>query len=280
MCNQNLLNFFENNDLKDCLIYTYCKMGNIQEGINKIKEEDETNLNYVLDNINSIKFNTKFIDHLIDKIKRYIELGIEACHIISNNSDTLGNYWEQLLNVLYSMKKIYKKFKIEGESTIDKEIYVKKIGDMIEENIQNVIVAMSEYYTIPRIIELVNKHCEDASMKEFTGIIGQLFYNQRILEVICNSAKILIGTAVFKDINKFYHYRINGRNFEPKKCDYCGRDIGKEKIILFGCNHYYHIRCCTEERKNHVCYICKTNEIEESITYVENNMLIAEDKEI
>ena len=99
MCNQNLLNFFENNDLKDCLIYTYCKMGNIQEGIEKIKEENQTNLNYILDNINSIKFSIKFIDWLIDKIKRYIELGIEACHIISNNSDTLGNYWEQLLNV-------------------------------------------------------------------------------------------------------------------------------------------------------------------------------------
>jgi hypothetical protein len=69
---------------------------------------------------------------------------------------------------------------------------------MIEENIQNVIVAMSEYYTIPRIIHLVSDNCKDSSMKEFTGIIGQLFYNQRILEVICNSAKILIGNAVFK----------------------------------------------------------------------------------
>ena len=151
---------------------------------------------------------------------------------------------------------------------------------MIEENIQNVLVAMSEYVTIPQLIDLVNENCKDASMKEFTGIIRQLFNNQRILEIICNSAKILIGTAVFKDINKLYHYLINGRNFESKKCNYCGRDIGKEKIILFGCNHYYHIRCCTEERKNHVCYICKTNEIEESITYVENNMLLAEDKEI
>jgi hypothetical protein len=280
VCNQNLLNFFENNDLKDCLIYTYCKMGNIQEGIEKIKEENQTNLNYILDNINSIKFSIKFIDWLIDKIKRYIELGIEACHIISNNSDSLGNYWEQLLNVLYLMRNNYKEFKIEGESTIDKEIYVKKIGNMIEENIQNVLVAMSEYYPILSIINLVNDNCKDASMKEFTGIIGQLFNNQRILEVICNSAKILIGNAVFKDIKKFYHYRINGRNFEPKKCDYCGRDIGKEKIILFGCNHYYHVRCCAEERKNHVCYICKTNEIEESLTYVENNMLLAEDKEI
>ena len=60
-------------------------------------------------------------------------------------------------------------------------------------------------------------------MKEFTWIIRQLFNNQRILEIICNSAKILIGTAVFKDINKLYHYLINGRNFESKKCNYCGR---------------------------------------------------------
>ena len=117
-------------------------------------------------------------------------------------------------------------------------------------------------------------------MKEFTGIIGQLFYNQRILEVICNSAKILIGNAVFKDINKFYHYRINGRNFEPKKCDYCGRDIGKEKIILFGCNHYYHVQCCAEEKNLYVCFICKKREIEESITYIENNMKLPIDKEI
>ena len=40
-------------------------------------------------------------------------------------------------------------------------------------------------------------------MKEFTGIIRQLFNNQRILEIICNSAKILIGNAVFKDIKNY-----------------------------------------------------------------------------
>jgi hypothetical protein len=34
----------------------------------------------------------------------------------------MGNYLEQLLNVLYLMRNNYKEFKIEGESTIDKEI--------------------------------------------------------------------------------------------------------------------------------------------------------------
>ena len=62
---------------------------------------------------------------------------------------------------------------------------------------------MSEYVTIPQLIDLVNENCKDASMKEFTGIIRQLFNNQRILEIICNSAKILIGTAVFKDIKNY-----------------------------------------------------------------------------
>ena len=110
----------------------------------------------------------------------------------------MGNYLEQLLNVLYLMRNNYKEFKIEGESTIDKEIYIKKIENMIEENIQNVLVAMSEYVTIPQLIDLVNENCKDASMKEFTGIIRQLFNNQRILEIICNSAKILMEQLFLK----------------------------------------------------------------------------------
>ena len=48
-------------------------MGNkYSRRIEKINEEIQKNLDYILNNINSSKFNIKFIDWLIDKIKRYI----------------------------------------------------------------------------------------------------------------------------------------------------------------------------------------------------------------
>ena len=284
VCNKNMLDFCYDNKLIDCYIYINYKIGNIEKGVDTVIDELKKNLDYILNNINNSinsKNRRKFIYWLIDKNNRYLDLGIEACKLISNNFVIMESFWEKILNGLYDMRNTFNNFVLVGESTIDKENDIKKINKMIEENIQNVLIAMSEYVTIPVLMDIVTMKCKNASMKEFSGIITQLFNSQRILEVICNSAKILIEHDVFKNIEKYYYiYHIKGRSFEPNKCNYCGRMIKNEKIVLFGCNHYYHVQCCAEEKNLYVCFICKKREIEESITYIENNMKLPIDKEI
>ena len=284
VCNKNMLDFCFDNKLIDCYIYINYKIGNVEKGVDTVIDALKKNLDYILNNINNSnnsKNRRKFIYWLIDKNNRYLDLGIEACQLISNNSEIMESFWEKILNGLYDMRNTFNNFELIGESTIDKENDIKKINEMIEENIQNVLIAMSEYVTIPVLMDIVTMKCKDASMKEFTGIITQLFNSQRVLEVICNSAKILIKHDVFNKMDKYYYlYHIKGRNFEPKKCNYCGRIIKNEKIVLFGCNHYYHVQCCAQEKNSYVCYICKNKEIEESITYIENNMKLPINQEI
>ncbi len=284
VCNKNMLDFCFDNKLIDCYIYINYKIGNVEKAVDTVIDALKKNLDYILNNINNSinsKNRRKFIYWLIDKNNRYLALGIEACQLISNNALIMESFWEKILNGLYEMRNTFNNFELIGESTIDKENDIKKLNKMIEENIQNVLIAMSEYVTIPVLMDIVTMKCKDASMKEFAGIITQLFNSQRVLEVICNSAKILIKNDVFKNMDKYYYeYHINGRNFEPKKCYYCGRIIKDEKIVLFGCNHYYHIQCCAQEKNSYVCFICKNKEIEESITYIENNMKLPIDKEI
>ena len=88
------------------------------------------------------------------------------------------------------------------------------------------------------------------------------------LKNILNSAKNLLSNSILYQVIELKKLNNEGCRFNLYKCDGCNKIIeqyGQDSIYVFVCGHKYHLPCATYHNML-VCFACKKNELEESVT--------------
>ena len=168
-----LLNFLKEKKIYDASIYLYQILGLVDDGLNLVIDILQKNFKEIINNLNSDKFNSNIINNYREIYFKFLSLGIKLCRensfnnkLIKEENKELDDFWLNFLNALYKIRTIFKplyKENLNNEKTFDFNIVNKDLDD----SINLIISAMTEYVPIPLLIEIVSNKCKDAGLKEF-----------------------------------------------------------------------------------------------------------------
>ena len=270
VCDKKLLFFLKEQKIYDAAIYIYQILGLVDEGLNLVIEILEKNFKEIINNLNSEKFNSNIINNYRDIYFKFLSLGIQLCrensfnnNIIKEENKEVDEFWLNFLNALYKIRTIFKplfKENLNNEKTYDFSIVNKDLDD----SINLIIGAMTEYVPIPVLIEIVSNKCKEAGLKEYAQMIRQMFLSYDITGSILKYTFMCIRKSTINKFNELCHQKIKGYYIKNFICDYCNKNIDDGNIIILKCNHCFHSECCYKINNNYYCNICEDiNEIKD-----------------
>ena len=283
ICDNNLLERMKEYKIIEAEIYINYILGNITSSMNLMKEGIMKYNEDFIKELNYSKFNNENLTFLIQKNKVLINLGI----LLNKPNDfSKKNDWIDLLNELYNIKTKFKEMK---NKEID-EVKRKKIQEMqtmIEDNIQNLLVTMTDYIEFKEIMKIISEKFNKVGAKEVIHLIQQTFNSFKNLNDILNLGQVLIKRRIYEEYLNFSIENVKGIGIVIDICDYCKEEIENEVFILFRCGHKYHKTCCAKEKiidkkanskkinlMNKICYICKIDEMEINLYQTKEQIIV------
>ena len=277
VCDNKLLSFLIEEKIYDAAIYVSQILGLVDDGLNLVIDILQKNFKEIMNNLNSEKFNSNIINNYREIYFKFLLLGIQLCRensfnnkIIKEENKELDDFWLNFLNALYKIRGIFKPLfnkNLNNEKTFDFNIVNKDLDD----SINLIISAMTEYVPIPLLIEIVSNKCKDAGLKEFAQIMKQMFFSYDITKSIFEYAYMCIRKSTINKFKELCQQNIKGYCIKTLICNFCNNKIKKGNIILFKCNHNFHKECCYKINTKYYCNICEAIKEEKDIKINENN---------
>ena len=260
VCDLSLLNFLKQEKIYDGTIYICQVLGDVDEGLKITIDIIQKNFKEIISNLNSEKFNSNIINNYRDIHLKFLLLGIQLCRSNSSNNNKEENneideFWLKFLNSLYQLRTSFKplfKENQNNEKTYDYNI----VNQDLEESINLIIGAMTEYVKIPLLIDIVSIKCKDAGFKEFSKIIENMFFSYSRTEFIFKYAHLCIKKSTLNNFFQLISENKKAFYFDNFICDFCHKEIANESIILFKCKHNFHFDCCLKKNNNFYCNLC------------------------
>ena len=264
LCKSSLLNNLLKHEVYDACIYIYHILGELDEGIELAKNQIKIILNELLEEISSKKYLSTNIENKLIEYKKYIELGLgicQRCKITRKTEiDLVNDYWLILINAIYSFQIGFEPEFNKNRNNYKTADYI-KINDTLTETFELVLSKMSDYISLPLILDIMSEKCGEAGFTKFKELNYLMFFNFRLRENMYKYMKNSIESRVNLEINNYLYERNKGHFSNFYKCAECQEFLGSsniDKIIYFSCNHIYHKICFIKNReKGKECYICK-----------------------
>ena len=297
LCNKDLLEDLKKNKVNDAVIYIYLKIGDTEKCVEytvKVLDKIFSEIkNYIINYNEKVRSDIIFIK--LEDIKRYLDLGLEACPYIppkSNYSDrdiiSVKVTWIKLLDEFYNLKN---DLEAENENNILKIKYRSNnfifIYDKIEQNLSEIIEyilsKMNDNIPLSHICDILSDKFKQKKFEEYSKMFIRMFFSSRRIEVIYKNAHKILFDSLAEDNNIFLDEMKRGVFSNLNECYNCKNPICENYDIsnlkYFKCGHFYHNLCCAIEGGQYVCYICRKKE-EENSTYTDRFNCVFRKKEV
>ena len=265
LCKENLLKNLLSKEVYDACIYIYNIRDKLDEGIDLTKKEMKKTLDEIFTEITSKKYNSINIDNMLNKFKKYVELGLGICQkseiMMKKEIDLVKDYWLLLINVIYTFQINFKPIFNKNKNNYKTADCI-KINETINDTFELSIAKMTDYISLPLIIDVMGEKFGEAGFSKFYQLNYMMLSNLRLSENIFNLMKNLIESIVSLELDNYLHERTSGHVFNFFSCDLCNEFFGKphiDELKYFYCNHVYHKICILKEGGDE-CPICKKND--------------------
>ena len=265
LCKENLLKDLLSKEIYDACIYIYHVLNKLDEGINLTKNEMKKTLNEIFDEITSKKYNSINIDNMINKYKKYVELGLGICQkseiMRKREIDLVDDYWLLLINIIYTFQMDFTPLFNKNKNNYKTADYI-KINNALNETFDSSIAKMTDCISLPLIMDVMAEKCGEAGFTKFKQLNLMMFSNFRLKENIFNHMKNLIESGVSLEVDNYLHERNRGHIANFITCALCNKFLGSshiDNLKYFSCNHVYHKLCFLKEGEEE-CPICKKND--------------------
>jgi hypothetical protein len=264
--NESLLNNLLSLKVYDSCIYIFHILNELDKGIDLAKKEIKKTLQEIDEEIHSKKYLSTNIDILLNKYKKYIELGLGICQKSSNmkkkEKELVNDFWLPLISTIYTFQVSFTPELKKNKNNYKTADYV-KINNILNETFESIIKKMTDFISLPLIMEILGEKCREARFTKFKELNFLIFSNFRLDENIFTLSKNLIDTGLNLEINNFIYERNKGHIASLRYCSSCLKYLWINKfdeIKYFNCNHVYHRKCFLKEGEENECPICKRNE--------------------
>ena len=272
------LQYFIKNEVYDAAIFISQKRDNIENCIKLTAAQ----INKIFDKIKKIllgHINNIAIIIRLDEIKKYLDLGLNSCASWTEknknyNISEVKNTWLIPLDLINGFKNEINKMIKENDSkkmnkSEELDITLKKIEQNLLENIEYILSRMNDYIPLSFIVDVLCDKFKDSKFKDYSKMFQRMFVSTRRIEDIFRAVYNLWSDSV-SNASKIYLGEIKkGLYSDVSECNYCkipiNENIGLESAIYFNCGHSYHTLCCPIEKGKYACYICRMNDLEESM---------------
>ena len=279
----------KNNEVTDALIFLYKKIGSIEKALEVCLNLISKIYKSIVDNLNSNNFQenkiiletTDFIKAIEDAINILIESekalvpGLNLS-IENSNETPKGDIkeehklWSNILDLIYKLSEAYPK---DTKNISEKDYKYKPMKDFektIQDQFQNLLMAMSHYVGIKYILDIVYKSNKNAKFSEFKPLLFEMLKSYENQEHLLAHIKNDLKRSCNECIEEFNLSNELGCDFEIENysCDICNKLFNETlgvsgKILHFPCQHMEHLSCSW---KRHLCQICLEKEYQDNIT--------------
>lgn len=176
--------------------------------------------------------------------------------------------WLNFLDILYK----YNRNIHMNKSLLDKNNtnkYANEFGDFISDKKKKLLVIMSNYFGINRILDIICDKNKNAEIGEYKSYLLEMIAFLKEYIFLIYQSKICVYSN-----NKIISKEGKGMNINLNVCNICKRnfeDQEKEKIIIFYCGHIIHKYCCFNREIG--CPICFNKDMDISIIKMEYNII-------
>ena len=273
--------YLKKNEVFDAAIFISQKRDNIENCI----DLTEAQINKIFISItNSLlnyseKVNYDVIIIKLDEIKKYLDLGLSSCISWTEANknytmDEIKNTWLKPLNLFYNFRNELNKINKNNhlskkyESKIFNSI-LKKIEQNILENIEYILSKMNDYIPLSFTVEVLCDMFKKSKFKDYSKMFQKFFLSTRRIEEIFKSISNLLYDSISNDQKQLLIETKRGLFCDINECNYCNKPVKEnteiDKSIYFPCGHVYHTFCCAIERGKYACFICRMNDLEDSM---------------
>ena len=278
------LQFLVKNNILDAGVFVSQKCDNAEYCLKLTMVQIEKYFNSLLKFLNNYleEVNNDIVYIKLDEIKRYLDycLAASASWTEMNkknneeNMDDLKAFWLKPLDLFYNFKNEL------SEANEDNKLGIKyqsenfisifqNIEQMTLESIEYILNKMNDYIPLISIVEVLSDKFKDCTFKEYSKILQRMFQGARISEHIFQLIYNLRLNSLKKIQKNFYDEIKSGLFTELEECNYCKKPIDFteefKQLEYFKCGHIYHKICCPVEKGHYACYICRTNDLEDSL---------------
>ena len=289
-----IFNIMIKNEVYDAAIFISQKRDNIEKcmklSVNKIEKIFNDIRQSLLEYKESVNSDIIFIK--FEEIKKYLDLALTSCASWTEanqnySTNDVNNTWMILLDLFYKFKnELSQEIKdnrltLKYKSTSFNSIFEKVIQNILE-IIEYILSIMSDYIPLSFIVKVLCQKLQNSKFKEYSKMFQRIFYSTRGTEEIFKSISSLLFNSLLQSEKFLLNESQKGFYSDMKKCNLCEESIDDiieiNSIIYFKCGHMYHNLCCPIEKGQYACYVCRTEEMEES-SYTEIPNLIFRKKE-
>jgi len=197
---------------------------NLQEKVNEMKEELESNTESLQTSLKWTSLNTCLI------------VVVTFCQKISPSFalDEREEMWTSLLDLL-----------VTSMSTLSGEDVLLKWKEMVK----HVISSMLGYVSHSKVVAavLADSGYKEGSWLELKQILGELIDTFRYETQLLQSSKSMIEQEKAVLTRKLVSVRRRGVSNFSLKCSICDKKFGSERILVFPCHHGFHTSCLDNE---------------------------------
>ena len=263
---QNCLDICLKYNETDAIIFFYTKLEDYKSALNynciKLLEIFENFVN----NLNEGILNKKNFEF---EISQEINKCINLCENVKNEIDQ-EIMFNQLIRIFTNFNKIIK----DNLNKLSKEnvFYFKSL---LNDNLKKLFSIIYPYLGMQKILNYNIQNFKNLERNDFKFIMIDMFEGiNSYINILSISKDILLKNTLEK-INKFFVLKKKGFCFDKKNCDVCNKILNNE-IVFFMCGHLIHLLCCfmENEKENFACTVCLKNEVENSIAFNIEDILL------
>ena len=251
------------NDVVDASIYLYMRTGESKEALelalkemDKLFEQmDEKAEQLSPSFVQSFEFCIKICESSSDKPQANTEE-------IFTSSESNQETWFRMLRVMNN----YLKIKEKNYS----------LNEQLSSLIVSLLKKMSMYVHVDRIANEIYTFFEDK--KIINKFLTKVFSSFLHLKNYLIAAEKLLSNGVVINVYDYVKVNRTGNKFSTKYCNYCKRKLINDEyndvFYVFRCGHQMHEKCAKKLVGNDnepLCIVCKKNEIENSLSNIENS---------
>ena len=202
-------------------------------------------------------------------ISQEINKCINLCENVKNEIDQ-EIMFNQLIRIFTNFNKIIK----DNLNKLSKEnvFYFKTL---LNDNLKKLFSIIYPYLGMQKILNYNIQNFKNLERNDFKFIMIDMFEGiNSYINILSISKDILLKNTLEK-INKFFVLKKKGFCFDKKNCDVCNKILNNE-IVFFMCGHLIHLLCCfmENEKNDFACTVCLKNEVENSIAFNIEDILL------
>ena len=258
-------------DVLDATIYLYRQTGAFKEAL-KLSMDTLSNIfQRLIENLGKSK--SEFNDNIDTMKKKDFHANLAICiEVCEKSPKSEEDLWFTLLDKLYMF---FRELNVNSIRFKENNINAfMQLEEQLSQDIKDLLEKMTSFVGLKRIINKVTDSNTKAELKEFKDLLIKMLTSYSNLTKILESAKQLLTNSVLINIDEFIKIKNYGSGFNVTTCSDCKKDLQKswrsEDVIVFYCGHIVHEHCVYKDDKTGdiVCKICRSNEIEDSITSI------------